>query len=168
MRDRVECEKVLSEHAKGRIHAALMAGAYETRKAMVTPPYMPPSADPNDYSYVCLSCLVSPPAADRPQWCSVCEDFGTQLVLCGSCRVGICVKLEDSAVGCLRWDPLIEDPKFIYTCPWCAAGTAELSQVCATQSGNTPPDLSIPSCICSMVGPYQTRGTSSSDMTRQS
>ena len=70
------------------------------------------------------------------QWCSICEDFGTLLVLCSRCRVSICVKSQETSVGCAKWDPIIEDPTFIYICPWCATQSTGLSMVCAMKPGN--------------------------------
>lgn len=49
----LKCTKVLSDVAKGVIREAIQRGEYEDREGCCEPPYMAPSADPEDYSVVC-------------------------------------------------------------------------------------------------------------------
>jgi hypothetical protein len=55
-----------------------------------------------------------------PQWCSLCNDIGSILVLCSGCRVGICLLTHQTVYGCLRWQEGIENDDFIFLCPFCA------------------------------------------------
>jgi len=68
--------------------------------------------------------------ADALKWCSLCNDFGSLLVLCAGCRVAICVKTHESLNGCLEWDVSIESPDFVYYCPYCARTLDEITPVC--------------------------------------
>jgi hypothetical protein len=91
---------------------------------------MAPSANPEKYSKVWPFHRPACDPADRMKWCAVCNDFGSLLVLCVECRVGICVKTWDTLSGCLEWHELIEDDKLIYYCPWCAWRLKRKSLVC--------------------------------------
>jgi hypothetical protein len=50
----MKCKKTLSEAAKQRIRTAHASGKYKHREGRLEPPYMAPSADPDDYSKVCV------------------------------------------------------------------------------------------------------------------
>lgn len=52
-KDHFAAERILSSKAIRIINRELEAGAYADRKDEREPPFMAPSADPNDYSKVC-------------------------------------------------------------------------------------------------------------------
>lgn len=54
------------------------------------------------------------------QWCSLCNDVGSILVLCSQCRVGICLLTHETIYGCLRWQEGIYSDGFVFVCPFCA------------------------------------------------
>ena len=58
---KVEHRKILSVAARAAITAALDSGIYGDRADRLEPPYMAPSADPDDYPSVCISFPVSQP-----------------------------------------------------------------------------------------------------------
>lgn len=68
--------------------------------------------------------------ADMDKWCSFCNDFGETLVLCSTCRVCVCVTGPASARGCLRWDPCIDIPEFVFRCPLCTKRSKSPCAVC--------------------------------------
>ena len=41
------------------------------------------------------------------------------LLLCASCRVGICVRVRGSTGGCLMWDKKMKDPDLVFHCLFC-------------------------------------------------
>ena len=129
------CRKILSKKARALITAATAPRDHRAEGEVeeVCPAYMPPSADPEDYSKVCSFVMLPRLSTDSPKWCSVCEDFGDVMVLCSHCRVSICVKTLDTISGCVAWESRIEDPDFVYVCPWCARKSQERSPVCPTQ-----------------------------------
>ena len=122
--------KILSRDAKKAIHEATSAGTYVERQRALEPPYMAPSESPEDYSKVSVLMHPDANAVHTPQWCTYCTNFGTVLVLCASCRIGLCVRTKDSPTGCLQWDGRIDDDDFIYHCPWCTWNTDKISPVC--------------------------------------
>ena len=123
--------RTLSKAARRAIITSIKAGDYKERVGRLEPPYMAPSPDPNDYPWVCYRIQTfhtySSPAK---QWCSLCNDFGGQLVLCNGCRVAICVKSRNTLVGCLEWDAIINDEDFIFFCPFCTWSAVAPCPVC--------------------------------------
>jgi hypothetical protein len=69
-----------------------------------------------------------------PKWCSLCNDFGTVLVLCCTCRVAICVKTKDTPYGCLRWDKAIDDDSFVFYCVFCSCANVGPCPVCVSHA----------------------------------
>ena len=125
----ITCRKLLSERAKQLIRDANLSGKYAKRKGKLEPPYMAPSDDPDDYSNVWTIWCLHRGVADTLQWCSFCKDFSILQVLCAGCRIGLCVRTKESPTGCLRWEGCIEDPDFIYYCPYCAWTMDTISSV---------------------------------------
>lgn len=72
---------------------------------------------------------IEPDPADIPQWCSFCNDFAPYLVLCSTCRVGVCMNTSETTTRCLNWDPCVEDPTFIFKCHLCSAAARTACQV---------------------------------------
>lgn len=86
--------------------------------------------DTPSYVSMCYNVDLLFTIADRLQWCSLCNNYGGFLILCAGCRVGICATSPDSPSGCLTWKPIVEDPKFIFYCPWCSKGRKYKLLVC--------------------------------------
>jgi hypothetical protein len=117
----VECRKVLSENAKLTIRAATESGRFHGRSKAKESPFMAPSENPDKYSPVSrVDLFAREPHTHTAKWCSFCKDFGECLVLCAGCRVGVCTNTDESSNGCLDWDPIIDDPNFVFYCPLCA------------------------------------------------
>ena len=71
------------------------------------------------------------------QWCSMCCDYGPYMILCAGCRVAVCSGGAISEIGCLKWEPFIEDPEFIYYCPFCVSSMQGKTRVCDLLSSAT-------------------------------
>ena len=121
-RSNLGCRKILSNGAQRLIHEGVISGVYQNRKDKCEPPFMAPSIDPEDYSRVCATPSPSTVWLMFKKWCSLCNDFGSLLVLCAGCRVAICVRMYETLTGCIVWDSEIEDNDFVYHCPYCAWG----------------------------------------------
>ncbi|KAF9781086.1 hypothetical protein BJ322DRAFT_1023203 [Thelephora terrestris] len=104
VRCRDEGTKILSDGAKIAIRQSIQAGVFSDRESALEPPFMAPSTDPDLYS----------------KWCSVCGDFGHNLVLCAGCKMGVCTTTAETHTGCFSWDPKIERSDFVFYCPYCA------------------------------------------------
>ena len=129
-RDKTKQQKILSKAAQAIIQADLQSGKYDKRKNRVEPPYMAPSTDPALYSSVCFPTPLHPHGAHPLQWCSICNDFGSILMLCCTCRVGICIKSRATTYGCLIRDKKIEDDTFIFYCIFCCWSKRRVCPVC--------------------------------------
>ena len=106
--------------------------------------------------------------AHTPKWCSLCNDFGSLLVLCVGCRVAICVKTHETLNGCLEWDLCLEEPDFVYYCPYCARASESLSPVCMVWPTSQPAWLTCASSVSPTREACGRRGMSYSDMTHPS
>jgi hypothetical protein len=53
-KDHLDCTKVLTEKARELISSAIEAGKYRDREGILEPPFMAPSANPEEYSPVCI------------------------------------------------------------------------------------------------------------------
>lgn len=108
----------------------LKAGLYNKGLEEREPPFMAPSANPEDYSNVCT--FPTPNVLDTNgfQWCSMCCNLGSYMIMCAGCRVAVCSGGPTHAPGCLEWEPQIESPKFIYYCPFCINARDLRPQVC--------------------------------------
>ena len=84
----------------------------------------------SDHSFLHLCVAYS----QLVKWCSLCRDFAIVLVLCAGCRVGICAANEHSPTACLAWSLEIQNPDFVYYCPYCAAKANEPCAVSAEHS----------------------------------
>lgn len=89
----------------------------------INPPLMPPSVKEEEYSLVSLLYPLSLLRLRRLpgyQWCSLCKDRNTALLLCAGCRMGICVQDLDSVhTGCLKPSPAVQKDDFVFFCPFC-------------------------------------------------
>jgi len=123
MRKDIKHEKVLTAVARRTIANLLLHNLHSGQSTACEPPYMPPSEDPNDYSAV-SDLLNSIPGPSDPsplhQWCSLCGDFGALLLLCASCRVGICVRTRGTTGGCLIWHEKMTRQNLIFNCLFCS------------------------------------------------
>jgi hypothetical protein len=126
-----ECKKFLSDAAKVLIDASLADNNFKGSEDVEEPPFMKPSSNPEDYSYVSIITHLRLSRADHRKWCSFCNDFGKTLVLCSTCRVGVCVRTRGESSGCLLWEPHFGDPKFIFECHHCAPTDPVTLAVCA-------------------------------------
>jgi hypothetical protein len=117
---------------------ACQSGAYVKRASEVRPAYMAPSDNPEHYSMVCALLPLPLIMADGPKWCSFCNDFGSILILCMTCRVGICLWNWETNSGCVEWDPRIDADDFIYNCPFCAWWSNIATQVCVVRLCGAP------------------------------
>lgn len=99
---------------------------------------MAPSSDPEDYSRVSnpLLGLLHCQGQRSPQWCSLCTDYGSLMILCVSCRVGICSTTPEFGSGCLEWQPIIDLDDFIFYCPYCAKADKKACLVSVSQISN--------------------------------
>jgi hypothetical protein len=86
-------------------------------------------------------------------------------VLCAGCRVAICVKTDETLTGCLGWNKSIEEPDFIYHCPYCARVLNTISLVCVVLFPGGPAQLNPVSSASSTRGVCGIRTRSCSDMT---
>lgn len=77
------------------------------------------------YILVYLSETIEP-----AKWCSNCTDLPSLLILCAGCRVGLCMTLEGSKLGCLRWDKAVRKDDFVFYCPYCCSSMKKAFQVC--------------------------------------
>src|ERR1700687_4879138 len=86
-----EQRKILSDEAKRVIKDALTARVYTNREGKMEPHNMAPSTNPDDYSQVRQewSFTMISESLIGGQWCSLCADFGTTLLLCACCGVGV-------------------------------------------------------------------------------
>ena len=64
--------------------------------------------------------LVPLEAKGQEPWCSICNDFGSTLILCAECRVTACMETMGTGIGCVAWDDTAFDDNFMYICPYCA------------------------------------------------
>jgi hypothetical protein len=92
---------------------------YQGLENVLKPPYMTPSVDPEDYSKVDTFYHSHYAMANLGQWCSLCDDFSTILVLCTGCQVGLCLKTVETLTGCLEWSAAVDDRTFVYYCHFC-------------------------------------------------
>jgi hypothetical protein len=121
LRTNIEHVKILTDEARRVIANTLRHGVYGVQPEACEPPYMAPSEDPDDYSAVCNLPTQHASLSDYPltQWCSLCKDFGALLLLCATCRVGICVRTQGTTGGCLKWDRRMMSPDLIFYCMFC-------------------------------------------------
>lgn len=54
------------------------------------------------------------------KWCSFCTDFGERLVLCASCRIGVCMTGAVPNRACLDWDAATMKDDFVFHCQPCS------------------------------------------------
>lgn len=115
--------KILSGRAKQIIDHAIGNGEYKLREKEMEPHIMAPSTNPDDYSQVRheRSFTVISDSLTGEQWCSLCTDFGVTLLLCATCRVGVCMTSLGVSTGCIKWDSVVNEDTFIYHCPFCPA-----------------------------------------------
>lgn len=117
--------KILSKAAQAIIQAAQSSGKHDEKyphnaDAPVEPAFMAPSLDAAQYSSVRSLPSFPHHVAHLPKWCSLCNDFGSMLVLCCGCRVGMCVKTHETGLGCFGWSEEIEKDSFVFYCICCA------------------------------------------------
>ena len=122
------CVKVLSQRAQSIIRDAINAGKYNERVDGQGPPFMAPSDDRADYSNVC-SLRVAVAATHNVQWCSFCNEFGGELVLCAGCRIALCRRAPDQPGGCVKWCRQMEDDDFVFHCLFCTRDMNRPSEV---------------------------------------
>lgn len=89
---------------------------------------MAPSDDPADYSNVSPIYLVFTNAYNT-QWCSFCNEFGGDLVLCAGCRTVVCMRIVGQPGGCISWTHRAEEEDFIFHCLFCTRDMGTPSQV---------------------------------------
>ena len=119
LRGNVQCNKILTEEAKGVIRRHIQDHSPKASEEAKEPPYMLPSTDPDDYSYVGTISNSLSACVDADKWCSLCNNFGGTLMLCSTCRVSVCVTDPAELRGCLVWDACIQSPTFVFRCPLC-------------------------------------------------
>jgi len=137
-RSNLECNKILTDAAKGVIRQRIQDCNPQDFVDVKEPPFMLPSTDPDDYSYVGAIVDFISRCADADKWCSFCNDFGETLVLCSTCRIGVCVTSPESSRGCLIWDARINDPTFVFRCPLCTTRSKSSCVVCVETAPNPP------------------------------
>jgi len=131
LRGNITCNKILTEAAKDVARQYIQGRGLRDPEEAKGPPFMLPSTDPDQYSYVrAISTPLFPACADKNKWCSFCNDFGETLVLCSTCRVCACVTGPASARGCFIWDPCIDSPEFVFRCPLCTKRSRSPCVVC--------------------------------------
>ena len=88
------------------------------------PSFMLPSAKEDDYSLVSDYFLYSSPNghshSSSNQWCSLCNDRDSPILLCAGCRIGICyITGTPSHSGCMKWNHTFDAPDLVFYCPFC-------------------------------------------------
>ena len=138
-REEITCEKVLSAKARSQIRKKRLSGAYADRGDETEPPYMAPSEDPDEYSRVRLEhCHIDIADTLTLKWCSICNDFGSKLILCAGCRVTVCMSTMGTGIGCVHWDGSVNDEDFVYICPYCAFAQRVSTTVCLNRPASIP------------------------------
>ena len=124
MREGGQSRRLLTTKAKAIIRSAIDAGLYHRRDHRVEPPFMAPSNNPDHYplaSHTLVS--YSGHTLISQKWCTYCNDFGEDLVLCLGCRNAVCLATTDDPTGCLKWiDAVEDDPDFTWECFTCTRG----------------------------------------------
>lgn len=124
MREGGQSRRLLTAKAKAIIRSAIDAGLYRERDHSVKPPFMPPSDNPDLYPLVSRTLVkYSSHTLISQKWCTYCNDFGEDLVLCLGCRNAVCLETTDDPTGCLKWSDEVEDnPDFTWECFTCTRG----------------------------------------------
>ena len=119
---------LLTDRAKAIIQRDIGASLYKDRAKCLEPLFMAPSPDPGDYSQVRVEWMFPlKPHTHIVKYCLFCNDSAESLVLCVSCRDGLCVGGVDNLTGCLTWSPNVEDGELVFRCPFCTKGPLEVS-----------------------------------------
>jgi len=124
MREGGQSHRLLTTKAKAVIRSAIDAGLYCERDHRVEPPFMAPSDNPDHYPLVSRTLVkYSSHTLISQKWCTYCNDFGEDLVLCLGCRNAVCLATTDDPTGCLKWNDDVKDnPDFTWECFTCTRG----------------------------------------------
>lgn len=115
----------MTKAAKNLARQLLASAGPLSNEEATAPSKMRPSDKEDDYSFVSdfknYPLLVSDSAGSfQTQWCSLCADRNTEILLCAGCRIGVCVQsIDERHSGCLMPDAAQRLEGFVFLCPYC-------------------------------------------------